>query len=349
MKKRNFLALILILCLALPLGVRAAELEPRIEANYSLELPACWNPLGEQTKETALILSLTADRLYHLSSDGSTLTPSLAVSLPEDVTGEYAGSFGIPADASWGYAFRLRLEPEGRWEDGSPITTEDWLFTINTLIDRNMLDIAIANLQDYDSGAEKPSDNIISLGDAGFSSVEEAREAGRTEFYVDVGNFWGLEAGWVSASGRERLKDTAIPSGITEMYVSGAYLFDRYLKTGADQSVFQREFVGVAAEPEALRRSDLGLIREDAHTLVLILEKPTTAEALALKLGDLIPLREDLFGEDYATSAATYSACGPYRIVSCGAGEVILEPNEHWLGKTACFEADLIRLTQIGA
>lgn len=349
MKKRNLLALILVLCLCLSSAVSAAELEPRIEASHQMEIPACWSPLGEQTEETELLLALTADRLYHLSPDGSALIPSLAVSLPEDVTGEFAGSYGIPENTGLGRAYRIRLDTQGRWEDGASITADDWLFTINELIDRNMLELAIAALNDYYTHAEKPSEEIISLADAGFSSVEEARDAGHTEFYVDVGNFWGLEAGWISASGRERLKDAAIPSGITEMYISGAYLFDRYLKTGADQSVFQREFVGIAAAPEYVQRSDLGLIREDAHTLVLILEAPTTAEALALELSRLIPLREDLFGENYATSAATYSACGPYRIVSCSNGEITLVPNEYWLGKIPCFEADLIRLSQIGA
>lgn len=348
MKKRALPALILALCLILTATVSASELPPRREATHQMEIPACWSPLTEQTEETELILSLTADRLYRLSADGQALTPSLAAAMPEDVTGEYAGTYGIPADAALGYAYRITLEPEARWEDGAPITADNWQFTMNTLIDRNRLGLDIAGLSGYYSHTEKPSETIISLQDAGFSSVEEAMEAGRTEFYIDVTNFWGLDAGWVSASGQDRLKDAAIPSGITEMYVSGAYLFDRYLKTGASQSVFQTEFVGVAAEAEFLDLADLGILRTGTHELVLILETPITAEALALKLSDMIPLREDLFGGDYGTSTA-YSACGPYRIVSCGSGEMILEPNEYWHGKVPSFEADLIRLTQIGA
>lgn len=346
MKKRKLLALILVFALALPVAVSAAELPKRIEAVHQMKsLPESWNPLAELSAEAELILSLTTDRLYVLSPDGQTLTPSLAAEMPEDVTAAYAGSYSIPDGSLRGYAFRIELEPEAAWEDGAPITADDHLFTIHQLIDAHMLGLDLANLSSFYENVEKTTDNIVSLVEAGFGSVEEAREAGRTEFYVDTSHFWGLDTGWKSISDRERLKDAAIPSGITEMYVSGAYLYDRYLRTGASQSVFQTEFVGVSAEAAYVTREDIGLIREDAHSLVLILEEPVTAGTLALKLSGLTLLREDLFGEDYATSAATYSACGPYRIVSAENGEILLEPNPHWLGRTETVEADIIRLT----
>lgn len=351
MKKSKLLALILIFCLVLPSAVSAAELAPRIEAVHKMEaIPESWSPLADRTAETELILSLTADRLYVLSADGQELTPSMAAAMPQDVTAEHAGTYGIPETAERGYAFLIDLEPGAAWEDGAPITADDFLFTMNLLIDRDQLGLDLANLHAYRNGIEKPTDNIVSLVDAGFASVEEAQAAGRTEFYVDVAHFWGLDAGWVPISDRTRLKDAAIPSGIIEMYVSGAYLYDRYLRTGASQSIFQPEFVGVSAEPEYTAREEIGLVRESSHQLVLILEEPTTAEALALKLSGMIPLREDLFGDDYATSPATYVSCGPYRIVSVSGGEILLEPNEYWLGKTDAPEADLIRLmSDIGA
>ncbi len=343
MKKRNLLALVLTICLLLPAVVSAAEPGTVTEAVYQMEaMPKGWNPLEERTPEEELLLQLTSDRLYVLSGDGRELTPSLAAALPQDVTADYAGSFGIPAGVDRGYAFLIDLAPDASWEDGSPVSAVDWMFTLNQMIDRKCLDLGLAGLRDYDAGTEMLSDDVTSLKDAGFSSVEEAQEFGYQHFYVDVGHFWGLDAGWVSAQSRTRLKDAAIPSGVTELYVSGAYLFDRYLRTGADQSVFQTEFVGICAEPQYASREDIGLISDDPYRLVLILEQPTTVQTLALKLSALIPLREDLYGEDYGTSMQTYSSCGPWRIAALEAGAVILEPNPCWQGQRQ--EADRVRL-----
>ncbi len=353
MKKTILSALILVLALMLPLAVSATEhtaQDKRIEGYYNVDsLPNSWNPLEDGGETADLILSLTADRLYHLSSDGKTLTPSLAVELPWDVTAEYAGTFGIPEGAVRGYAFCIELEPQARWEDGKTITADDLLFTIHQLIDRNALGIALANLGGYYAQAEKPGDRVISLEEAGFTSREEAEEAGHTAFYVDTDRFWGLSSGWVSIQDRTRLKDTAIPSGITEMYVSGAYLYQRYLHSGARLSYLQPEFLGISAEPAWVEREDLGLIRLDESRFLMILENPTTAEFLALKLSRLIPLRESKFADNYATSAATYCSSGPWRIASVKDGMMELLPNEYHLGKTAGIQADLIRLVEIGS
>lgn len=353
MNKRIFPILILILALMLPIGVSATEPAPqqekRIEGYYEIEsVPGSWNPMEELTGEAELLLSLTADRLYLLSPDGKTLTASLAAGLPQDVTGEFAGSYEIPSEAARGYAFRISVEPTARWEDGTPVTAGDLVFTLNQHIDRDTLGIDLANLQAFRSGSEKPGQEIISLRDAGFSGVEEAKAAGHTAFYVDTETFWGLTSGWVSIHDRTRLKDTAIPSGITEMYISGAYLYDRYLRSGTSQSRYQADFLGVSPEPTHVQREDIGLIEENDSSFVLLLDNPTTAEALALKLSAFVPLRESKFASNYATSPATYSSCGPWRIAAVAEDTVELVPNEFYHGKTAGIEADQIDLKVIG-
>lgn len=352
MNKRIFPILILILALMLPIGVSATESnvpEKRIEGYYEIEsIPGSWNPMGEPTEEAQLLLSLTADRLYVLSADGKTLTASLAADLPQDVTAEFAGNYGIDENSSRGYAFRIVLDANARWEDGTPVTAGDLVFTLNQHIDRDTLGMELANLQAFRSGAEKPDGEIISLRDAGFSSIEAAERAGYTAFYVDTEVFWGLTSGWVSINDRTRLKDSAIPSGITEMYISGAYLYDRYLRSGSPLSRYQAEFVGISASSELVQREDIGLIAEHDSSFVLILEVPTTAEALALKLSSFIPLRESKFAADYATSTATYCSSGRWRIAAVTENTVELVPNEFYHGKTAGIEADRIYLKVIG-
>lgn len=355
MKKTLFPIWILILCLLLSSSVFASGTEtaatPRIEASHRLqELPAHWNPLKDLTAEGELLLRLTGDTLYARSSDGQELIPSLAVSLPVDVTEEFAGQYGIAPGTNRGYAFEIEIDPNAKWEDGNALNGDDFLFTINLMIDTKRLPVELANLENYYSGAEKTTGTVVSLRDAGFSSVEEAQDLGHSLFYVDTAHFWGLDNGWVSCQDHTRLKDAAIPSGVTEMYVSGAYLYDRYLRTGSETDVFQTEFVGISAQPQYVERGDIGLIRRTENRFVLILSHPTTAEALALSLSGIVPMRESIYAENYATSVKTYRSSGPYRIISISGGIVTLEPNPYWLGKTEAFRADVIRLeTEIGA
>jgi hypothetical protein len=334
-------ALALVLCL-LPMFAAAAEV--RTEAVHTMTIPGSWNPLWEQTPESTLLLSLTADRLYHVSADGSELIPSLAAGLPADVTAEYAGTYGVPVGAKRGYAFAIELNPEARWEDGTPLTAADWLFTLQLMLEKGLDVPEPANLRAFRDGQEKPTEDVISLMEAGFSSVEEARDAGHTMFYVNTGDFWGLGCGWQPITDGTPLLDAAIPSGITERYVCGAYLYDRYLRTGAEQSMFQSEFVGVSARPEYVSQADVGLLESSEYRFLLILDKPTTADALALKLGAVTVLPADRYGDNYATSAATYAATGPYRIVSAAGGEMVLEPNPCWLGLVTAPRADVILL-----
>ena len=340
MKYTRIIALTLLLALALPLAVTAETLPPKIHGIYVLDaLPESWNPLEDLTAEAELLLALTMDRLYLLSPDGGTLTPSLAEGLPEDVSAQYGREEG--------FAYRITLRSGVCWENGDPISSDDLLFAIHTLIDHNALGLNLAGLQDYYYAREKVSQDVVSLADAGFATVQEAENAGHSRFYVDMGRFWGLDAGWVSADDRTRIRDEAIPTGITEMYVSGAYLYDRYLQPGASQSFFQSRFVGVARNAAVTEREDIGILRESDSSFVLIFDAPVSARYLALKLSTLPILPETIYADNYATSQATYRACGPYRIASVSDSQIVLVPNVRYQGCGSFFEGEQIILKRI--
>lgn len=348
MKLRNILAWALILCLFCG-TVSATEPQESTDGLFieavGTGLPDSWNPLGQRTEDADRILALTAEPLYRLSADGTALTPGLAAELPQDVTESYAGTFGIPENAKRGYAFSITLRSDALWEDGTAINASDLTFPLEIMLKERTLSLPLANLQAFFDGKPKAGDEILSLSQAGFATLEEAKEAGHSLFYVDAGHFWGLDTGWVSIHDRTRLKDRAIPSGVTEMYVSGAYLFDRYLKTGAGYQRYQRDFIGIATQAGQVSWEDVGLLTTGTREILLILETPATAEGLALTLKDLVPLRQDLYGANYGTSADTYLSSGPYRIVSFQNGEMILQPNPLWTGTGEVVSAHRIRIT----
>ena len=319
-------------------ATEAAQLQEAdiISAVHTMaELPHNWNPLNPATEEKQWLIRQTTAPMYQLTEDGSWMCV-LTRALPEDVTADYAGSYGIPAGATGGYAYRILLSTDARWEDGLKITADDYVFSIQKLlIDEENREnwTFLANAEAVLSEKKKPGDEIISLRDAAFSTVLDAMSAGHRDFYVDTSHFWGLDSGWVSIADRSRIQDFAMPDGMEERFVSGAYLYNRYLASGRENSRFQSEFIGISKTYEGTTTmEDLGVLKISPFELVLILDKPLAPSTLMQKLEKLFLFRKNFWGKDFATSAQTYCSYGPYRITSADSAQIVLEPNENWWG-----------------
>ncbi len=258
---------------------------------------------------------LTAIPLYEVV-DGAWL-PVLAAAEPQDVTADFAGSYGIPSDSQRGYAFQISLHPHAVFDDGTPITADCFMDAIRADFEKNWL--FLANAAAIRDGKTKPGSDIVSLKELGFSNVSEAWVGGYEEFFVDLDGFWGLSAGWRALSDRTRFQDFAMPGGMDEGFVSAAYLYRNYLMDGAENSRFQHEFLGAAKKSGAIYTvEDLGLVKQDDRTFVLILQQPSTASTLMAALADLT-----LEGKSY----------GPYTLTSETDDALILEPNPYWWGE----------------
>ena len=309
-------------------------------------LPASWNPLDAADANQQAILALTSQRLYRKTADGG-FAEEMAL-LPVDVTAEYAGTYGVPANAKRGYAFEIAIREGFFWENGKPVTDRDWLYTIETWMEHGVLPLEIANYGKYLAGETYPSDRIQSLMEAGFSTLAEAKSAGYTDFYLETEYFWGLEPGWYRVDDRTRLFDAAIPSGCEEMYVTPAYLYRHYLGENGSLTMFQSESLGIpVTSGSAYTRMDVGLLVKNG-CLVLILEAPTTAGTVTAVLAERYPLPSGTNFEDYGNQNH-YIACGPYRISEVTKQEITLEPNPYWTADTTELERVRCIPAQIGS
>lgn len=340
------LVLVLILCM-LPVAVFAAETtDPTLKIGiYETNiLPKAWGPFADASDGKDLILDLTTVPFYNLSESG-VFSASLA-GLPEDITAEYEidEKFGISKTARRGHVFRIDLNPNIYWEDGSKVTAKDVQFTLISYARQNALDITIAGMDDYLQGVRNPSGVVGSLQQAGFASVEEAKEAGHHHFYLDMTHFWGLDEGWVSIESRTAFHDRAIPTGVNEMYITPAYLYQQYLRDGGRQDHLQSEFIGIAGDTMPMTEKDIGVIVKDNHQLILILEEPTTVTALTAELSKLIIVKEDRFGLGYGSSVSSYCSYGPYKVTAVNPREIILQPNEAWKNELP-YDVDQIRIS----
>lgn len=345
---KRLLALVLVLCLlpagrVLAAGTSETQSLPRIGVSSVEALPDNFGPLGAENPGRDLILQLTTKPFYKISK--GSITDSVAA-MPVDVTEGFAelSKYGISENAKRGYVFRIDLDPNLCWQDGSKITVQDVFFSLRTYAREGTLPLSVAGLSAFLQKAQLPAGDVVSLQEAGYSTVEEAMEAGHQNFYLDVTHFWGLDYGWQPVQGQLVLHDRAIPSGVHEMFITPAYLYRNYLETGRSQDHFQPEFIGVPTRVRTMEESDVGMIEKDPHQMILVLDTPTTPAALAAALADLVILSSSHFGEHYGTSPESYCSYGPYVVTEVTQTQILLLPNEAWRGSYP-YDLDEIRIS----
>lgn len=94
---------------------------------------------------------------------GYVIVPEMAAAMPVDVTedikAQYGDKFGIPADATSGYAYKIALNPNAKWQDGTPINADTYVYSMQMLLDPQLMnyratdyydgDLAIAGANNY--------------------------------------------------------------------------------------------------------------------------------------------------------------------------------------------------------
>ncbi len=119
-------------------GAEAPPEEPRYTLRLSASaLPESWNPLRPEQGLSEVLRRCLSAGLYELGWDAEgncRPLPVMAAELPEDVTDVFAKQLGLTEDAS-GQAYRIPLRTGLRWQDGSPITAEDFVESAKRLLD----------------------------------------------------------------------------------------------------------------------------------------------------------------------------------------------------------------------
>ena len=329
---KKYISLLVAAALLTVTLITASASDQKVQAVREMDnLPTSWSPM-EETPEAAFLQDLTGGSLGK-SQD--------LVSAVEDVTAEYAGNdiYGVPDSAVRGYAYRITLNEKACWDDETPINGETWVRAAKELLESGNEDLLIlANADGYRNG-ESHQPQVISLGQAGYGSVAAAQEAGITEFFVDVENFWGLGDGWASIHDITRYRDYAMSLGYNEMYVSPAWLYQQHLADDQPYAYFQSEFVGIAGESVPLTWEDVGFVATGNYELTLILEYPATSSFLASKLESVRLVREKCL----YTGPEVGASYGPYWVVDVTDQGILLERNPAWWGQPGQYDQILCR------
>ena len=130
---------------------------------YLSSFPTMWNPHDYETSTEGEILGYIELGFYTFDFNedrtGFAVVPEMATSMPIDVTADYVGEeWGIDEDET-ARAWKIVLRNDLRWQDGTPITANDFYESAKRLLDPKALnhradslysgDLVIVGAKDY--------------------------------------------------------------------------------------------------------------------------------------------------------------------------------------------------------
>ena len=345
-------------------------------------LPSGWNPHTYQTSDDAVYFDYTTDSLYTLffndqihplegrePFDGYVIVPSMAADFPVDVTEEVKAShpqFNIPESATSGYAWSVKLRDDLKWDDGTPITAQDFVDSLERCLRPELLNYRSS---DYNRGsyAVVNAENYALSGNPVFQSFAEAGTTyadfianGGTDdqVAVDMNGFWGVTGpdsrlSWGYITDDTMVRDPAVEEGQDEDYVSAKYLWDNYLGPdgGYAGTGYDLEYTGTIIYPYEAGYSfdNVGLFVSGDNELTFVYANALEGFYLmTYGMGTQYLVKSDLYDANlkeiesasgsvwsstYGTGIDTSVSYGPYKLSEFQADKLMhFTKNENWWG-----------------
>ena len=396
MNKKLTSMLALALCLIMAVGL-FASCGPKVEQvdlkqaqynTYTATMPSNWNEFtyadNNDTQIMSYIGSSFFDYDYKFADDkkynedgsinkegivpGAYTTNYSAATKLEDVTSSVDAKWGYTdaQKAEGGYAWKITLRDDLKWDDGTSITAADFEYSMQQLLDPAFMNFR-ANTY-YDTLMVKNSKIYFfqnqegtyeTIGSMGYASVQAALDAGQ-ELWVNIWNMWGTQ-GYKDANGNEcpeyvKLTDeTVYSSADGSDSASGKFLYENYGAylepgTGYDACIYKIndirdvkwEDVGVYAIAE---ENAIVVCLDKAYSFLtddggLSVWAPYYMSGLPLVKKDLYESCKiepadgaTLWTSNYNSSLETTASWGPYKLVEFEAGSHYkLEKNPNWYG-----------------
>ena len=300
--------------------------------------------------------------------EGAYTTNYSAATKLEDVTATVDAKWGYTdaQKAEGGYAWKITLRNDLKWDDGTAITAADFEYSMQQLLDPAFMNFR-ANTY-YDTLMIKNSKSYFfqnqegtyeTIGNRGYASVQAAIDAGET-VYANLWNMWGAN-GYKDEAGNEAPEWAAITDETVynneagDDPVSGKFLYDNYGAylepgTGYDAAVYVEntvrnvawEDVGIYAIPE---ENAIVLCLDKAYSFLkddgsLSVWAPYYFSSLPVvhkakyEASKIAPAAgATLWTSNYNSSLETTASWGPYKLVEFEAGSHYkLVKNENWYG-----------------
>ena len=332
-----------------------------------------WGTVNWETNEDSYVVSKITSGFYNFylndTKDGWAIGCDLASELPVDVTSEYVGSYGIE-EGDTAKAWKITLNPDACWEDGTPINADSYIYSYQQLLDPIMLNRRADSLYagDFQIYGAK---NYVYQGRTSFNALGESVEdyladgGDESQLYVDVTSFWNVTAEdgsqYVSITDETPIRDEAVEDeNADEAYVSGKYLYETYLAPGCAYADNAADYVGTMQSYEADYSFDnVGIFKTGDYEIVFVTTSPVASPDyyVPYNLSSAYLVYEDLWEScktyfnsngdqvdadsddiasittNYGTSAETTMSFGPYRLDYFELDkQITFTRNDNWFG-----------------
>ncbi len=325
---KRLMALLLAVCMVLSVvacGSEKADEEATYTYKGTTSSVYTWNPTDWLYGSENEIITYTTSPLYafNMNEDktGYVIEPEVATKAPEDVTAEYAGNeiYGVPADATEGYAYRVTIREDFTWDDGTKITADDYLYTVSQFINPEMQNYrasgftygagALANAQEYLDGVEGVTFDQVGIikNDDHTITFVYANPVSQFNFYYNHGSMALLnekqyEANKTDADGliKSSYNTAADKAASCGPYVVTEYQEDKVVKLEKNE-----KWYGYSDEKHEgqYQTTHIELQDIEEHTTVVNMFLQGNLDTLTLSVDDM---------EKYGTSDYVYYAPNSY-------------------------------------
>ncbi|MBR6006006.1 MAG: hypothetical protein IK064_00085 [Clostridia bacterium] len=345
---------------------------PEGEYTYHLAMganPSCWNPHAWQMSNESTLMSYIEAPFVDLTiaEDGVNFmwVFEMATGLT-DVTATYADrekwldeddEGNLPTEH---YIYKIDLNPDAKWEDGTPITSADYIYSMQQMLSSEMKNYRANTYFDGDTAIKNSKAYYMNdlVGQPIYEKADASIEEG--PFYVDLTQicvFFGssntpkdyYDAGYapyfVGVDGTDVFETWAANEGWTEVTPEiQADIENMTANFNDDVENWKEWCYYIAGTYEETPWEDVGLVAEGDYTIYYINQNPVTEFYMKTALTSNWLVYKDLYEAgkktvenlvttDYGTSKETYMATGPYRLDSFEPDkQFILVRNENWFG-----------------
>ena len=353
--------------------------EEPVPASYTYHLsmgasPVNWNPHAWEMNNESTMMSFIEMPLVDLTiaEDGHNFTWVWegAVGLT-DVTATYPDrEKWLTPDADGNLPtemviYKIDLNPNAKWADGTPITAETYIYSMQQCLDPTMHnyransyfegDTAIKNAKNYynndkvgqpiygdaagvEEGPFYLNFNTLSVFFGSSNTAKDYYDAGYNDLFMngDVDVF----AKYFDAENPDNYVE------VTDEVIQDLIVVGGNFETPDPENDWKEFCFVVTGTFEETPWEDVGLVAEGDYTLYYINENPISEFYMkSMMTGNWIVYKdlyeagkmqkEDLIATDYGTSAETYMSAGPYKLDSFEADkQFVLTRNENWYGWT---------------
>lgn len=377
-------------------GVTPAVIKKGTYHTTTATMPSNWNELTYQDNNDTQILNYITSGFFEYdykfddakggkyNADGSInvdaivpggyTTNYLAATDLKDVTATVDAKWGYTdaQKAAGGYAWQITLRKDLKWDDGTAIKADDYVYSMQAQLDPDFLnfraDTYYNTLQVKKAKAYFNKNQEATYPSVGtkYESADAAITAGEV-IYLDVYSLWGA-SGYVDKDGNkapqwipitdETVYDTpdAWAAGKAEDAFTAKGLFEQYkgmVDVGGKYEACLA--IKVANTERDITFEDVGFYKVDDYSFVILMDKSYkflkddgSLSYLAAYYMQSLPLvhkakyekskiapaaGSTLWTSKYNSSLETTASCGPYKLESFQSGKAYtLVKNDNWFG-----------------